>query len=399
MSARHEFWLTDDGGRRLAILNKLLWISYTRSVSLLSVLNFGLLFKEFPPGLDPWRGVDWRLEAWRAPAEDAPLRLEDTFMLRKPEVYTRNDSTTIIRFYGRNGIDLLNRRMVIQRAGSQWATKTDYADDLMKAVVREQMLYGSAVDEDGVQDNSRSFPRNEFRVQSDTSDGPTMQRSFNEKKVMDVLREIKDGTFQLNVNDPANNRIFFNVRPVDISQADTDYGALMGWEFETRSGLFGSDRTGEMEFSLLNENMEGPSYGESHLEEVNAVYVGGNGRGSTQIIQSVEDTVRIEASRWNRVENWISASGEADNSGLLNQGYAELEKGKPEKQLSLTFLNTPGGDGKPRSLYGVDWDLGDRLRVNYARRQFNAEVNMVYVSIDENGKEIVTGRNEVVSSG
>jgi hypothetical protein len=47
----------------------------------------------------------------------------------------------------------------------------------------------------------------------------------------------------------------------------------------------------------------------------------------------------------------------------------------------------------PRSLYGIDWDMGDLLKVNYAGKQFEIEVINVYVSVNENGEEKITGRN------
>ena len=73
--------------------------------------------------------------------------------------------------------------------------------------------------------------------------------------------------------------------------------------------------------------------------------------------------------------------------------------GRPREELYVTFLNTPGGLHQPRSLYGVDWDLGDLVRVTYAGIQMEAEIVIVYVSYDENGEEEITGRNDVGEIG
>jgi hypothetical protein len=63
--------------------------------------------------------------------------------------------------------------------------------------------------------------------------------------------------------------------------------------------------------------------------------------------------------------------------------------------LNVTFLDSPGSSYQPRSRYGIDWDLGDLLRVNYAEKNFGAMVAIVYVSINDQGKENISGLNQV----
>src|SRR5262245_10399590 len=141
--AEYEFWLTDDAGNRIHLIEGLHFATYTRAVSGLGTINFGMSFQEFSKNVTPYFLPDRRVEVWRSAAEGIPLRLEDVFMLRKPNVYTRDDNVDVIQFYGRNGIDLLVRRSVIQRSSSGYARKTDEIDDMMKGIVREQMLAGT----------------------------------------------------------------------------------------------------------------------------------------------------------------------------------------------------------------------------------------------------------------
>jgi hypothetical protein len=316
-------------------------------------------------------------------------------MLRTPNVYTREDNVQILQFYGRNGIDLLNRRGVIQRPGSVYASKTNEADDMMKDIVRQQMLYGSALDEDGAVDNTRAWPQNEFRVQADLSLGPSLTRTFADRNVYDILRDLQAATFQKNVENSTNKKIYFNVVPVDISNAATAYTSPLGWEFRTYASVYGTDRTTGLEFSLENENIADPSYKLNRLEEVSAVIVKGNGQGASQLVTEVSDTARVNASRWNRIEKILTASNEASVTALQDAGNAELYKGKPVEDVSATIVNSPGSMNAPRSLYGLDWDLGDLVRVNYAQKQFDMEITTVYVAVDDKGKETITGRNTV----
>jgi len=400
VTVEYEFWLTSDSGKRIALLSGDSFFSYTRVINGFGTLSFGMPFLPFAEQFTDWFEPDWRVEVWRRPKHGVPMRREDVFMLRKPRVYTRDaDDMQIIQFYGRNGVDLLSRRHVIQRGGTDWTTKSDFADDMMKEIVREQMLYGSALDEDGTQDDTRAWPQGEFSVGADVSLGPSIPHSFEGKKVFDVIKDIKDISFQKYQDDPDNNlRIFFDVLPDILVTANNPAGSPLGWKFITKAGLYGSDRTTGREFSLENENIDVPTYSISHLDEINSVYVQGGGRGLSQIIEPVEDSNRINASRWNRSEGVISGANETKTNGLLDLGRAELEKNRPVEELPLVFLNNPGSESVPQSLYGIDWDLGDRVKVNYAGRQFEAEINIIYVSVNENGEESVTGRNEIQSA-
>ena len=392
MPATYEFWLSDDAGRRFDLLENLAFASYTRAVAGLGTIQFGLPFKGFASLYNPYYKPDWRVEVWRSPAYGVPMRNEDVFFLRKPQIYTRvEDGMDMIVFYGRNGIDLLKRRCVIQLPGTSYTEKTDLLDDMMKEIVREQMLYGSALDETGAVDNTRAWPEDEFSVQGDTSQGESVTRAFEGRPVYDVLKDLKNISFQLNLSDPDVERIYFDVAPVWL-QSST---AAQSWEFRTYANLRGSDRSNGIEFSMENENIKSPEYSISHLDEVNSVIVKGNGRGISQLSQIVTDDVRASASRWNKVEKVIAAANETSSTGLSDAGYAELGKGRPKEELNVTFMNTEGGPETPRSLYGLDWDLGDKVRVNVAQKQFYAEIGVVYVAVDDSGKETITARNVV----
>lgn len=394
MSATYEVWLTDDSGVRLSLFGDLAFFSYTRAVEGLGTIQFGMPRGVFPQ--NPFFLTDWRAEVWRSPADGIPLRREGVYLLRKPELYQRaEDGLEIIKFYGRSGLDLLYRRAVIQRDGSQWATKTDYLDDMLKDIVREQMLYGSAVDEDGASSAARMWPQNEFFVQADVSQGPTITRSFAGRMVADVLKDLHNASRQLHEENSASAVIYYDVVPVDIGGYATAGHAALGWEFRTYTNLRGQDRRTALEFSAENENLQAPDYWEDHLDEVTAVYVTGNGRGANQIITSVTDANRLASSRWNRVEKVISASNENSTTALQTAGKGELWNRRPQERLQAVILNSPGSRTTPRSLYGVDWDLGDLVRATYAGKSFDMEIKLVYVSVDENGKETITGRNEI----
>jgi hypothetical protein len=169
----------------------------------------------------------------------------------------------------------------------------------------------------------------------------------------------------------------------------------VGFQFQTFADLRGRDMTDEFEFSVENSNLDEPYYTLDYLDEINAVLVKGFGRGDSRVSVWVEDATRINASHWNRREGYKDGSQEPDQGKLEFVGYPDLFAGMPKEELSAVFLNVAGGPDNPRSLYPLEWDLGDLVRVNYAGKQFNVEISIVYVAIDENGVETITGRNQV----
>src|SRR5512143_1422305 len=150
MPSTYEFWLLDDTGRRICLLQNYSYFSYSRSTLGYGTFLIGLPYDDFKRRVFPIFQPDWRVDVWRSPAEGVPLRREQTFLLRLHKIYTRKtDNMRMIAFTGLDPTHLLSRRFVIQAAGSAFTYKTDNVDDLMKAIVREQMLWGFSRDVDG----------------------------------------------------------------------------------------------------------------------------------------------------------------------------------------------------------------------------------------------------------
>lgn len=424
MSATYELWLTDDSGKRILLLNQTGYFSYSRVINGFGTFQVGLPFRQFREQVWPIFAPDRRVEVWRSAASGVLPRLEGSFFLREPKIYTRvEDNIDMIEFFGRSPLDLLNRRWIIQAAGTSYAAKTAAIDDMMKAIVREQMLYGAARDKDGNVDYSRAFPSGEFSVQADLALGPVISRRFADRNVLDVLKELKDTSFQKYEDNPTTNRkIYFDVVASGVVSTTIFYilgeasgeqildeagnpllgeasvvsaQAVAGFEFQTFADLRGVDRTDKLVFSIANSNLKSPFYSKSHFEERNSIIVKGSGLGESRAVTVVNDTARINASRWNRYEEMFEANYEVQDSELDTVGAAQLKVGQPKEELIATFLNTQGSEDTPRSLYGVDWDLGDLVSVWYADQLFTCEIVVVYVGMDENGIETITGRNTI----
>ena len=427
MPATYELWLLDDAGKRITLFQNMAFFSYARTVKGFGTILIGIPYRDFREQVFPVFEPDRRVDVWRSAGTGIPLRWEGTYLLRMPKIYTRvTDNMQMISFYGRDAKDLLRRRVVIQAAGFPQTRKTDYIDDMMKEIVSEQMLYGSALDETGVVDNRRAWPEDEFLVQGEVSLGPSFTATFADRKVLDVLKELQDASFQLREDNPlVNSKIYFDIIPFDaqgriiyildeetgtpmMGEMDGDFlldeqsletSAEQGFMFVTFADLRGQDRTGSaLIFSVENNNIEAPRYIHDFMDEENSIIVKGFGRGDSRATEIVNDDQRIAASRWNLCEGFEDASTEPDQDNLSDFGYARLHEGRPKEDISAVFLNVPGSDDTPRSLYGVDWDLGDLLPVQYAEKRFSVEVTIVYVAVDDTGAETITGRSDIDAS-
>lgn len=392
--SNYEIWLTDDGGNRLTVLKDLAYFSYTRVVNGLGTLQLGLPVSRL--GSLPLFYPDWRVEVWRRPDDRNPMRREDVFLLRKYNLYEREDGVKLVRWYGRNGVDLLKRRSVIQPAGSSGAAKTGALDNLMKQFVREQSLYGSCLDKTGAASNTRAYPQNEWQVQGDSSAGPSLTRDFAGRTLFDICKELSAVSQQKNAESASNNKIYYDVEPLDIPGTSPNFSAPVGWIFRTYPSLRGSDRTQALEFSRENGILANPSFDWDQLDEVTSVEVTGAGNGGSQPAEIVTDASgRATASRWNLVEKVINASSATTTTDLQSAGLAELGNGLPKKKFDATLLNIPQNPQGPQSLYGVQWDLGDLVRCQFGGLYFNMEIKAIYVSVDEQGVEQITGRSDV----
>lgn len=366
MPPKYEFWLTDDAGVRIVLFKNFAYASYSRTTRGYGTIEFGLPYETYrqlsPIQFQP----DMRIDVWRSPGKDIQMRREGSFFLRKPSIYDREDGSTMIKFHGRSPLDILRRWFVSPTDATQY-TKTGTIDDMMKAIVRDVFITGG-----------NCVPAGEFTCDGDNGLGPTITQSFPGKNVLDVLTDLKATSFSLNYENPAYRRIFFDV----VEGPGKANG--FGYVFRTSADLWGVDRSNSMVFSTQNGNLRIPTYYEDYLDQVTSVTVNNT-------------TVQAQArflSRWNNIGKYVSSSSSvvAENTAQANKELAENAK---RFSLGASFISTPGSPDQPRSLYGVDWDLGDLLKVHYAEKYYAAEVEIVWVGVNDKGEEKITGYNKV----
>lgn len=387
MSSTFEVWLCDDAGRRRYLVDNFSSLSYTRTVSGLATCNLLLPYDKYIKDMGTLPKPDMRIDVWRSPYSGIPARREGSFFIRKPMIYQRStDQVRMIDIFGRSPLEILRRQ-----TNRYTATITNNIDDIMKQIVRarfvtNQTAYSTSPNtlQGGVYTST-----GEFVVDADAGDGPsiTSPTSYYLRNVLDILNDLKAASFALNEEDAANKKIYFDV----IEDEAAGIGNGFGYRFRTYPTLRGSDRTNKIVFSTENGNLQRPTYYEDRIDEATSSFVYNNSQPwASQQVRSNDEY----QSRWNYIET-VQTTSETDTDATLTQARSALRDKAAKKVFSADFLNSPGSKTQPRSLYGVDWDMGDLLPAKFADQVFNAEVVIVYVGVNDNGEESITGKTSV----
>lgn len=372
MKGKYELWLTRDNGDRVTLLDPAVKFSFNKIVN-----GVGTCIVSLPETFNlELLGIDYKIEVWRSPEEGQALRLENAYLIRRIEIATNASAMTTRTLYGNDGNDLLNRRIVAWAAGSAQAEKTDFIDDMMKAIVRENLGALSGNDPGGY---SRAFPAAFFSVAPDVGLGGSITKAFAYRNVLSILQDLSEIS-RIAVSD----QVYFWIAPANV----TDY------IFRTFIDQVGQDRrfpggTNPTTFSLELGNVQIPNLEDDYDQEQNAVYGAGQGAGAARTIAIAHDIPGMNRSIWGRREGFRDARHEATVAGVASEAWASLSEHRPKRRFSTELTSIEG------SRYGIDWDFGDRVSVTYADTQFDGMIKAVSVVVSDDGAEKITGRFEV----
>ena len=296
--------------------------------------------------------IDKRLVIERAGANVPTMRTEGVFMVRYPD-FKRN-MLTVAAF---SGEELVDRRIVAYNAGTAYTDKTDYADDMMKAVIRENLGTLATVTTRAISD---------LTVDADLSLGPSLTRAFCRQNVLQVLQGIQENSRA------AGSEVFWRMHPNGN-----------GWRFATYLNRLGSDRrTLGMVLSEANENFIVSSVGFDASEEVTYMYAGGQGTEEQRYIGTATDTARVGLTPYNLREAFYSAAMEKTQAGVDDAAEQELSKRRARRVFAGTVQE------RNNFRYGIEWDFGDTLRAEHMGMTYDVMVRKVLIDITDRGESI-----------
>jgi len=369
----YEIWLTTDAGHRIAQLTTFISAKFSRSVNRIAAFNM-LVPQSFNIDLVQ---PDRMIQVWRQPA-GGRLGLWRAYFLRRWRFFSRN-SDIFIELGGPDTNDLLRRRIVAAFSGSSQAAKTDFADDMMKEVVREAVADGVAPTPDA---GTRVW--NNLSIAADLGAGPTITKSFPFDKlltssgqgVLDVLSR---------ASKEAGTPVWFDIVP------DTISGSGITFRFETYTGQPGQDVSDRVVFDEARGNMRDAELEYDYTDEVNYIYAAGQGVEDERQIEQVYDDDRYNQSIWGRIEGEADSRNESGN-GVRESGRDALNEGRPKIRFSAVPTDTTG------TRFGIHWNVGDKVQARYLNRQFYSIISAVSISLNNNGEEQVDARLDFEST-
>ena len=375
MSASYELWLTTDEGVRLAPLSNILSLEASRVDGGVGSLG-ALLPLSFDPDL---LAPDRLIQLWRQPA-GGRLGLWNVYLLLEWEFSTQG-SDQMLEIGGPDMKDLLGRRIVAAYSGSSQASKTDQADDMMKAIVREALL-----------DSAAPTPIAGTRVWSnlsvapDEGIGPLLTRSFSWDYLLTsdgsgILAELQKASRE------AGTEVFFDIVPNVVTANSITF------QFVTKTDQPGQDVSDQVTFDQAGGNIREPHLRYNYRREKNYIYAAGPGEETDRNVQQVFDDTRYSQSIWGRHEGFADARNQPDDDNAVREvGRAELEEGRPRIAFAAQPVDTEG------TRFGIEWDFGYKVGAKYLNRQFNTVIRATTISLDGDGNEDIRARLDYEAS-
>lgn len=274
-----------------------------------------------------------------------------------------------VELTGYDLLSLVNRRIIAYAAGTAYTNKTDNADDMMKAFVRENM--GSLAT-----DTARILP--DFAVDYDLAAAPSITLEKSYKNLLPALQDI------CKASEEGGYRVVF----------DVVWLAKNTFEFRTYLYARGTDhRTGQPQPVIISEdfkNLTNPDIDIDYTSEVNSAYAGGGGTGSERIVKNVKDLVRSARSPFNLCEAFVDSrntnldTATAADAALTSDANAELAVGAPKISFTGNIQDNRG------TRYGRDYKYGDRVTAQYLGYYFDCYLNSIKVSVSNAGEKITS---------
>lgn len=267
---------------------------------------------------------------------------------------------------------LLKRRIVAHKDKSAQADKTQKnPDDMMKDVVREQMVNGT----DFFGTKTERVVAG-LTVDANTSSvTPKIDKQFSARVVFDVVKEIADTS----------------------AEAGTWLGFDTIWTgsnfaFKVFATYRGVDRSEDLRISPEQGAIDEGELITSHIDAPSVVYAGGKGEGVARIIAPpVVNTQLVNASKYGWFETFYDTKQSDTLAKVKNEAQAAAKKFKPKRTLSLKLNDGVG------ATYGKDYRFGDLIGVLFDGQLVKVRVDGVRISLKKGKEEITVTLNEVDS--
>jgi len=298
-------------------------------------------------------------EIWREKNGTLELQNETAYFLQDWEFWADSEGAEYIRLTAFDANWLLDTAIVIHKSTSAQADKTAIPDDMLKAIVREQL--GNLADAD----------RQRLSVALDLSAaGASITKAFAYRNVLTVLGEICEVAQE-------KNNVWLGFDVVRTAPGAFEFRTYTGQRGVNHSRTSGDPRLVGKQYGNLSK----PTFGTYRADERNFVVVGGQGEDLDRTLVYRSNSERIHASKWNRREYFKDSRDDSTTAALEADGDAALEEFRPRQILTGTLHDTPGMQ------YNIHYQFGDILSAEAFGYHVDCRVDSVKVKVDQDGGE------------
>ena len=361
-----ETWLriADPFGVDLLEYGDFVSLSYARSLNDFSPLRLAL-----PTSFDrTLLRKDGRIQVWRQ-ATDGPITLdtETVWFIRRWRDTSSQDGTKLLEVTAYSASYLLASRIIAYTAGSAQAVKAAPADNMMKAIVRENL--GASA---GAGRNISAY----LSVQADLSLGVSLSKAFSRRNVLTVLQDISEQAAT------AGTPVYFDI----VAPTPTTL------EFRTYATVRGTDRgLSSASPLILSEDrgsLSGVELDDDATEEVTYAYGRGDGIQENAVIATASDAARIGSSPFGRRERLQDAGNTVSATVVLAYAQKALEEGLPRRTFRAAIVDTPS------AAYGRHWFWGDVVAAEHDGITRNCTVEKIQITLTDTEGERIEARLE-----
>lgn len=317
---------------------------------------------------------DGQIEIYRSDLENSlPKYKEFEGVIRAFQYQFTEDKHGVFIVKGRGYNDLLARRIIAYQAGTIYSEKSAVAQTVLRGYVNEN-AGPAAISPPRLRNGVIAG----LSIETGTPGGPVWSGARAYRNLMDICVEVGNAT-----------GYDFDV----IGIGDALY------EFRTYAGQRGSDRsinglnhaTGKnaagnspVIFSLEWDNMKNPNYEISSLNEINCVFVLGQGAETARVIEIITNAPAIATTPINLRELSRDARNEATLAGLDDRGDALLVENATKETLTFDYKPSPA------CLYGKNFTWGDMITAQYRGVPSNFNKKIVGATLSYQTPDIET---------
>jgi len=361
MTTDYSLYLYTPSDVLLQVITNCTTLHYVRSVNQVGTLVFTISKSLINP---TFLKKDTRLEIWRSVSSSTE------YLETKTQWFVRNIhydvDTQLYTITALSALCLLDRRIIAYDTGTSYSDKIGYHASLIQLYVIEN-LGSSATDTARSWANFITIPTPAL----DTFSSTYWQQS--RKNLLSTIQDIAQDSAQ---NDAP---LFFDLEYNPGSKLFT---------FLTFTQQRGIDHsTGQSIVTLSPEfgNLAEVTIEDDYTNEITQVYVGGKGLGADISITSASDSTRINESPFGRIETFVQTQSTNSAYAIPALATQTLREGRPRRIVSGRIINRSGTE------YGVNWNWGDKIRVQVDDQAYTARVDTIEVDIS-GGKETINAQ-------